>query len=58
MISLAKQFTILDDILYQESPKLGELPQIVVPVSLKQLIMEETHAGALARHFFGPRLAI
>ena len=51
MISLAKQFTILNEILYWESPKRGELPQIVVPASLKQLIMEETHAGALAGHF-------
>ena len=56
MISLAKQFTILDEILYRESPKRGELPQIVVPASLKQLIMEETHAGALAGHFSGQRL--
>ena len=56
MISLAKQFTILDEILYRQSPKRGELSQIVVPASLKQLIMEETHAGALAGHFSGPRL--
>ena len=42
MISLAKQFTILDEILYRESPKRGELPQIVVPASLRRRLIRGT----------------
>ena len=56
IITLSKQFTILDEILYRENSKGGELPQIVIPASLKQQMMEEHHAGLLAGHFSGPRL--
>ena len=56
VIALAQQFTMLDGILCRMNPKQGELPQIVVPASLKQQIMEEHHAGVLAGHFSGPRL--
>ena len=50
---LKKQSTVLDD---HEKSERGELPQIVVPASLKQQMMEEYHAGSLAGHFSGPRL--
>ena len=56
IITLSKQFTILDEILYRENSKGGELQQIVVPASLKQQMMEEHNAGLLAGHFSGPRL--
>ena len=56
IIALSKQFTILDEILYRKNSKHGELPQIVVPASLKQQVMVEHHAGSLAGHFSGPRL--
>ena len=58
IITLSKQFTILDEILYRENSKGGELPQILVPASLKQQMMEEHYAGLLAGHFSGPRLYI
>ena len=35
IIALSKQFTILDEILYSKNSKRGELPQIVIPASLK-----------------------
>ena len=56
IITLSKQLTILDEILYRENSKRGDLPQIVVPASLKNQRMEENHAGSLAGHFSGPRL--
>ena len=56
VVTLAQQFTMSDEVLYRTSQKQGELPQIVVPASLKQQIMEEHHAGILAGHFSGPRL--
>ena len=56
VIALAQQSTILDGVLCRMSPTQGELPQIVVPASLKQQIMAEHHAGVLAGHFSGPRL--
>ena len=56
IIVLSKQFTIFDEMLYRENSKCGDLPQIVVPASLKQQMMEEHHAGSLAGHFSGPRL--
>ena len=56
VVTLAQQFTILDGMLYRMNPKQGELPQIAVPASLKQQVMEEHHAGVLAGHFSGPRL--
>lgn len=56
VIALAQQFTILDGVLCGMNPEQGELPQIIVPASLKQQIMEEHHAGVLAGHFSGPRL--
>ena len=52
VISLAQQFTISDGILYHLNVRQGELPQIVVPSSLNQQLMEEHHAGILAGHFF------
>ena len=56
VVTLAQQFTMSDEVLYRTSQKQGELPQIVVPASLKQQIMEKHHAGILAAHFSGPRL--
>ena len=56
VIALAQQFTMLDGVLCRMNPKQGEFPQIVVPASLKQQIMEDHHAGVLAGHFSGPRL--
>ena len=56
VITLSQQFTISDGLLYRLNPKRGELPQIVVPSSLRQQLMDEYHAGILAGHFSGPRL--
>ena len=56
VVTLAQQFTMSDGVLYRTSQKQGELPQIVVPTSLKQQIMEEHYAGTLAGHFSGSRL--
>ena len=57
IIALSKHFTIFDEILYRKNSKCGKLSQIVVPASLKQqIMMEEQHAGLLARRFSGPRL--
>ena len=36
VVTLAQQFTMSDEVLYRTSQKQGELPQIVVPASLKQ----------------------
>ena len=51
IITLLKQFTIVDKILYRENSRGGELPQIVISASLKQQMMEEHHAGLLAGHY-------
>ena len=51
----APLFSVVDDTLYYVEPK-RRGKRVVVPLSLRRKLMEETHAGRYGGHFSGKRL--
>ena len=52
----ALQFSVLDGILYFVNGEQPNKKQVVVPVQLRQKLLQETHGGILAGHFSANRL--
>ena len=52
----ASNYTTVDGILYYVGQKRDSVPRAVVPVRMRQDLIEEYHAGVMSGHFSGPKI--